>query len=239
MSQASRIPFASGWWSFDLGTYRPCDSTYRLFSPADLPPLPSPLDATLSWLPPLGEALDRQMAVYRNEPAARGRVDEIAASATRLGLRLPSSFVRFMGAPELQDRIPSCTACTFKLGDQLVASPGTEGAYMVSFLRDQQDCVIWYLLLAPSGEQCVLAFPGELESFIGQEPAAEGEHVDMAQVIRHIVVCAPSFGAFLYRFWLENTIWFKLNGDVQTPLTAEERRYLEHYRQRLAATAAD
>lgn len=233
MNQAPHIPFASGWWSFDLGTYRPCDSTYCLFSSADLPPLPWPLDTTLSWLPPLGEALDRQMAVYRNEPAARGRVDEIAAAAARLGLKLPSAFVRFMGAPELQDRIPSCTACTFKLGDQIVACPGVEGAYVISFLRDQQDCVIWYLYLTPAGDHFVLAFPGDLESFIEEAPAAAGEKVDMAEVSHHIVVCAPSFAAFLYRFWLENTIWFKLNGDDQAPLTAEERRYLEHYRQRL------
>ncbi|HEX6797136.1 MAG TPA: hypothetical protein VF116_05405 [Ktedonobacterales bacterium] len=61
----------------------------------------------------------------------------------------------------------------------------------------------------------------------------------MAQVSRHIVVCAHSFPAYLYRFWLENTIWFKLNGDDQTPLTAGERRYLEHYRQRWQASPRD
>ncbi len=235
MDTATRIPFAPGWWSFDLGTYRPCDSTYCLFSAADLPPLPWPSDATLSWLPPLGEALDRQMAVYRNDPAARGRVDAIAADAARLGLKLPSNFVRFMGAPALQDRIPSCTACTFEIGDHLVACPGREGAYIVSFLRDQQDCVLWYLYVTSSGEHAVVAFPGELESFIAGGPEAEGKEVDMAAVIQHIVVAAPTFTAFLSRFWLENTIWFKLNGDDQAPLTAEERRYLDHYRQRRLA----
>lgn len=230
MSQATQTPFASGWWSFDLGTYRPCDGTYCLFSAADLPPIPWPQDATLSWLPPLSESIDRQMAVYRNAPAARGRVDAIAAEAARLGLTLPRPFVRFMGTPELHDRIPSCTACTFELGDHLVACPGSEGAYIVSFLRDQQDCVIWYLYLTPAGEHAVLAFPGDLESFITGEPEAEGKAVDMAAVVHHIVVSAHSFTAFLYRFWLENTIWFKLNGDDKSPLTAEERGYLAHYR---------
>lgn len=239
MNQTPQIPFASGWWSFDLGNYRPCDSTYRLYPSADLPPLPWPLDATLSWLPPLAEPLDQQMAVYRNEPAARGKVDTIAADAARLGLTLPSPFARFMSSPDLQDRIPSCTACTFTLGDHLVACPGSDGAYVVSFLRDQQDCVIWYLCLTQAGDHSVLAFSGDLESFVDAEPAGDGKGVDMAEVGRHIVVSAPTFPEFLYRFWLENTIWFKLNGDDQTPLTAEERRYLEHYRQRLAATAAD
>lgn len=235
MNHATQIPFASGWWSFDLGTYRPCDSTYCLFSVADLPPIPWPLDATLGWLPPLSETIERQMTVYRNDPAARGRVDAIAAEAARRGLTLPRPFARFMSTPELQDRIPSCTACTFELGDQIVACPGSEGAYIVSFLRDQQDCVLWYLYLTPSGEHAVLAFPGDLGSFITGEPEAEGKTVDMAAVVRHIMVAAPSFTAFLYRFWLENTIWFKLNGDDKTPLTAEERHYLEHYRPRRLA----
>lgn len=230
MIPATRIPFASGWWSFDLGTYRPCDGTYCLFSAADLPPIPWPVDATLSWLPPLSEPLDRQMDLYRNDPAARGRADAIAAEAARLGLTIPRPFARFMSTPELQDRIPSCTACTFALGDRILACPGSDGAYIVSFLRDQQDCVIWYLCLTPAGDHCVLAFPGDLESFIAGEPAAEGKAVDMAAVARAIVVAAPSFTAFLYRFWLENTIWFKLDGDDNSPLTAEERHYLEHFR---------
>jgi hypothetical protein len=35
--------------------------------------------------------------------------------------------------------------------------------------------------------------------------------------------------SFIYRFWLENTIWFNLAN--QKSLTAEQQRYLEHYRQ--------
>jgi hypothetical protein len=34
--------------------------------------------------------------------------------------------------------------------------------------------------------------------------------------------------AFLYRFWLENTIWFNL--DLRKPLTEEQQRYLSHYK---------
>ena len=31
------------------------------------------------------------------------------------------------------------------------------------------------------------------------------------------------------RFWLENTIWFKLSSDDQSSLTGAERRYVEYY----------
>jgi hypothetical protein len=47
-------------------------------------------------------------------------------------------------------------------------------------------------------------------------------------------VCADSFGEFLYRLWIENEIWFRLvAADPDQPaghlLTAEQRRYAEHY----------
>lgn len=43
-----------------------------------------------------------------------------------------------------------------------------------------------------------------------------------------ICICAPSFPAFIYRFWIENEITMKLYGDVETLLTDAERGYLEH-----------
>jgi hypothetical protein len=234
MHQMPHTPFALGWWSFDLGRYRPCDGTYCFFPYESLPPIPEP-DSTLSWLMPLGETVDRQMQVHRNPPEARGKLGEIVADAGKLGLTLPDAFLRLMGSAELQDRIPSCTACTFALGDRILPCPGSEGGYIVSFLRDQQDCVLWYLYLTPAGEHCVLAFPGDLESFMDDaDDAAAGQDADMANVIRHIRVCAPSFEAFIYRFWLENDIWFKLSGDEKSPLTDVERRYLEHYGQKKA-----
>ncbi len=34
--------------------------------------------------------------------------------------------------------------------------PAEPGAFLVRFLRDQQDCVIWYLCLRPPGERFVV-----------------------------------------------------------------------------------
>jgi hypothetical protein len=39
---------------------------------------------------------------------------------------------------------------------QPLPSPVEPGAFLVRFLRDQQDCVIWYLYLRPSGETFVV-----------------------------------------------------------------------------------
>jgi hypothetical protein len=48
-------------------------------------------------------------------------------------------------------------------------------------------------------------------------------------VLANITACAPSFEAFVYRWWLESTIVMKLHGFDNEPLTEEERRYLAHY----------
>jgi hypothetical protein len=228
MDEMPHTPFERGWWSIDLRGYRPCDGTYCLFPYESLPPIAVP-DESFSWLEPLGASMDQRMEIYRNPPGARGKLDEIVSAASTLGLTLPDAFLRLMASTELQDRIPSCTACTFQLGDQILPCPGSPDGYILSFLHDQQDCVIWYLYLTPAGEHCVLAFPGDLASFADATEEGDGDEVDMQAVIRAIRVCAPSFAAFVYRFWLENVIWFKLSGDDKTPLTAAEREYVGHY----------
>ena len=226
-------PFETGWWSFDLGKYRPCDGTYQLYPYNSLPPLAEP-DEALTWLGPLSGAVDGQMAAHRNPPEERGALDTIAAEARALGLTPPPSFSRLMASSALQDRIPSCTACYFKLGEHLLPCPGADGAYIVPFLSDQQDCVLWYLLLAPGGVHHVLAFPGDMMEYV--DAVKPGSSVTMSDITGAIRVCAPSFSSFIYRFWLENTIWFKLNTSDAAPFTPAEQAYLDHYAQRQRRT---
>jgi len=232
MESLSGAPFQSGWWSFDLGPYRPCSGTYELYPYGNLPPLPEP-DESLSWLAPLSESVDGQMAIHRNPPEERGALRAIAAEARELGLTLPRSFTRLMGSSELQDRVPSCTACYFKLGERLISCPGADGSYIVPFLSDQQDCVLWYLYLTPNGDHRVLAFPGDMAMYIDEAKA--GQQVTLEDIAGAIRVCAPSFVSFIYRFWLENTIWFKLNASDPTPFTSAEQAYLDHYAQQRAS----
>jgi hypothetical protein len=52
---------------------------------------------------------------------------------------------------------------------------------------------------------------------------------EVATASNDICICAPSFPSFIYRFWIENEIGWKLNGDDKTPLTDAERGYVEHY----------
>lgn len=232
MESLSGAPFQTGWWSFDLGRYRPCSGTYQLYPYDSLPPLPEP-DESLSWLAPLSDTIDGQMAIHRNPAEARGALDVITAEARGLGLTLPAAFIHLMASPALQDRIPSCTACFFSLDDHLIRCPGSDGAYIAAFLRDQQDCVLWYLYLTPDGAHRVLAFPGDIA--IDLDEVGAGQQVTVADIASAIRVCAPSFASFIYRFWLENTIWFKLHSSDAAPFTTTEQAYLDYLTQQRAS----
>ena len=226
-------PFSSGWWSFDLGQYRPCNGTYCFYPYDSLPPIRE-LNGTLQWLSPLDPQTDEHMQLYRVSPEERGNLTQIEEEATKLGLRLPKAFVRLMGSAELQDNIPSCTACTFDLSAHIMPCIGDAHGYIIRFLRDQQDVLLWYLYLTPQGDESVLVSPYEFGDGAEENPNDLPDDERKA-VVAHTWICAPTFEAFVYRFWLENVLWFKLNESAgDNRFTDEQQRYLDHYRAALS-----
>ena len=111
MTAPQLTPFRPGWYSFDLGQYRPCDGTYCLSPYEDLPPVPAP-DESLAWLGPLDERTDQQMQIHRDRQVASGKLDQIVASAQRLELTLPPSFLRLMGRRSYRSASPPARPAT-------------------------------------------------------------------------------------------------------------------------------
>jgi hypothetical protein len=258
MYSAARFPFASGWYGTDLPGYRACEDTYCFFSDADLPSIGAPSE-TLDWLGPLDEATDQQMQIHRDRATKPGQLQEIEAAARRLGLSVPAPFLRLMASPALQDRIPSCTANYFELAQAIVPYPGSQDGFIIRFMNEQQNILTWYLYLTRAGASAVIVTPYWLEELGGVQgedapgttmTATWGEGPDavtreyssgplyteaadsqaIQQVVAGTYLCGPSFVSFLYRYWLENVLWFKLQDASGAPLTEEERRYLAHYR---------
>jgi hypothetical protein len=228
--------------AFDLGDARPCDATYCHYPYEDLPPIPT-LDGTLSWLGQPGwlESPDvtpeRRAARERWSAEAQATVRDLAMQAERLGLLLPRAYLRLMAAPELYTRIPEYAGCRFNHGEALLdPCPGAEDAFIVRFLNDQQDCTLWYLYLTRSGDEAVLAvedpYPDAPSNYLERlvRPDEDGPLTDQQRqaVLANTYACAPSFEAFVYRWWLEATIYMKLHEYNSEPLTAEESRYLAH-----------
>ncbi|WP_146462331.1 hypothetical protein [Rubripirellula tenax] len=45
----------------------------------------------------------------------------------------------------------------------------------------------------------------------------------------HLRLTARTFEAFIYRFWIENEIWFKTSRFFPDTLSSAQESYLEHY----------
>lgn len=237
--------FKSVWRSFDLGHYRPCDATYSSYSYTNLPPLPEEqFVGEFQWLEgmdmgkllnlPAGLQeflleLEEEEEMDEDEVVVDGpsRLEQLVASAQQYGLTLPPAFLRFMASPELRACIPSCTACYFDLAEKVVPCLGSEDGCVVRFLNDQQSVLTWYLYITPQNEYCVLASSYELGEVNLERPLNKKER---RAILANTVICAPSFEAFLYRFWLENVIWYKLHARGEpAALNEMEQRYVDHY----------
>jgi hypothetical protein len=153
---------------------------------------------------------------------------EFVLSASDLGLTLPEAFLQFMSSRMLLDLFFSANDSALPaLPETIVPYPGQGGGYLIRFLTDQQDCLFWYLYLNPTTQgQCVLVsdywfdLEEDYKESFHSDPSRNGE----------ILLCAPTFEMFLYRYWLESILSEKLESNPPAPLTSEEQRYLEHYK---------
>ena len=106
---------------------------------------------------------------------------------------------------------------------------------------DQQDVVVWFLYLTPWGGGLVIGSPeGDIDAVEWEElhDGVRPNAVDMAILFADARICAPSFEAFIYRFWMESTLFHKLHGFDGTPLTSQEHRYLAHYEPMIDASGS-
>ena len=92
------------------------------------------------WLGRAGDLLPE------NVTKLTGLATDLMAS----GLVLPQDFVTFQTRSKLYGVLDwvSVTGCWTDISAPL-PSPVDPGAFLVRFLRDQKDCVIWYLYLRP------------------------------------------------------------------------------------------
>jgi hypothetical protein len=208
----------------------PEHSTYVGRRLEDLPPVPIELDDEFDWLrlhgaPHAQSGLDQPDEFVRPLPSTA-----VCDLAAQIGVKLPSDFVRFMTSTELQSFVRSCTACYLDPGERAVETIGAIPGFLFHFLSDSQSCAHWYLHVIPSGQSVVL----ESDDLYGyriensdwmDNPACRLERIDVAGL--DFRVCASSFSEFLFRFWIENEIWYGLKVEAnQRRLSALESTYL-------------
>jgi hypothetical protein len=197
------IEFEATWPGTALGEYRACGSTYERYPYSSVPILDeSRFTGAFDWVHAKGTL----------DPAKTALMADLDRQLTTAGLALPRDFVRYHAYTDLSRTLEavSGTGCYSTVSPQPIPSPVEPGAFLVRFLNDQQDCVIWYLYLRP----------GTLPLYLDAR-----EYPDFAK----ICWCAPTFEQFAYRFWIENRILDALISRPEKPLTADLQAYLEHY----------
>ena len=230
---------SQSWLHIQLPGYResPEHHTYEGSSLEDLPPIPIGLDEECEWLMRHGAIYGHGALNEYERDIQPALVEKLALGAN---IALPHSFRRFMSSPELQSRVRSCTDCYLDPGERVLETIDSIPGHLVHFLSDSQSCAHWYLHILPNGESAVLVSPDlycyqiENSDWI-ENPSCRLERIDLSGL--DFAYCAPSFSSFLYRFWIENEIWFALE-DSQRPLNALESDYVRHYAAKRSRSAA-
>lgn len=227
-------------------------ATYQHIDAARLPPVPiAPNAPTFDWLPSLADDDDEPLtyAGHTHDDGDHGdhdhahgdhdhadahehahRTESLAnlaraeSEAIRLGLQLPDDALRFLRDPQLHTRVPTNTACYLDISRGLLTPPGGAPGKLVRFLNDQQVVVLWYLHLHPDGGHTVVAAQPRWRDDVGDDDS--DDDLDHLVVLDDPTECSPSFGEFVRRFWLENTIWYALT--YRRALSPAQRDYLRH-----------
>ena len=217
-----------GWWSFALPGYRDHSTitTYSLFSYEDLPPISVPGNANWQWLEAQHPHKKWSLASNGYPDGSRADLSNLHDLIAQAPFEIPEQFIKFIEIPSLHGRIRSCTACLLELSDFLVHTSTPPNGLIIQFLVDQQGCLRWYLFADALGNHCVLV-SGETFGLFYDPNEVPRNEVDLFR--EEIWLCAPSFSEFIYRFWLENEIYFTLVQDPQA-VTSLQRDYLSHYR---------
>jgi len=172
-------------------------------------------------------------------PEEKARLDVIDEGLAFAGLKLPLDFITYHTRAKLCAQLDavSVTCCWSQVFGP-VPSPVEHDAYLVQFLRDQQDCRAWYLYLRPGESFIVQSY--HLHEYVDPDKTGYEPEVAVKDLAAQIYWCAPTFESFAYRCWLESILWRVLNKwGVSREMTSEERDYLRHYELRVGDSHSD
>ncbi|GAB3414030.1 hypothetical protein GCM10027569_34000 [Flindersiella endophytica] len=194
--------------------------TYLAYEPAQ--GLAVPAAGDFGWLRAAGEPprFDGQSVTTLASPVfGVPRHTPLAPStlADRLGDDVPVDLAAF-AVSELPGLVPTVTDCYLDLAHHVVDAPG--GGRLLHLLADSQGVLHWLLHLACDGTQAILC----TDAWFGYDLGAETPALDPDD-LPLLVIVAGSFTEFIWRFWLDNTVW--LLAEAGLPLSTAEQRYVD------------
>ena len=237
---ANPTPFPAAWWGIGLPGVRDFDATYSHFLYETLPPLRrARFTGTFDWLkkPTEGRQVGPDSAARETE--YRTHLNLLLRHLSDRGLTVPADLPRWMTDDSVRC-IPSSTDCGIYRSWDVALVEEPPGSRVLPFYIDSQGCITWYLYLAPEGYSAVLASGAHLcnnwRRSARANSSAPFDNAASPEDPATFAFVAPSVEAFFYRWWLENTLWFKLVApDLDcydpTPITPDEQAYIDYYRQ--------
>lgn len=214
------VDFPALWWGVGLGE-RSTNSTYAGFDHAAQPPIPfDRFDGTFQWLRYAPVEFPAHTPVEPDDPAWAERLGRLRAA----GYHVPTALEAFLADPTLHRGIPSCTDNHVVSAEYAVEQTLPDGDVFLTFYTDSQSCVIWGVRLGRGDDVYapVLAGPPEfLDDARPDEPWLTFPELSFS---------SPTLESFLYRWWIENRIWYatEWEGGARA-LTPEEQAYLDHF----------
>ena len=103
------------------------------------------------------------------------------------------------------------------------AVPVSSGGWLIHFLSDSQWVLHWLLYTGTDGAEAVVVTRRELGFELGEDGDEEVPRVFEAGS-GQAEVCTESLSEFVYRFWIENEIWFRVNKPTDRELPLLLRR---------------
>ena len=223
----------TGWVAFELPGYRehPAPTTYTLFPYAELPPIQVKPGEGFRWLE--SESVKKgSLAEGAYSDGSKPDLGKLSDIVKSLDVAPPPAFMTFINSVDLHRKVRSCTDCYLDVADRAVKTRGSEDGYLIHFLSDSQWCCHWYLHVDRSGGHSVVVSFDPYGFDVGDaedEAYATCRKAEIELEHEEIWLCSPTFTEFVYRFWLENEIWFALTGEGEA-LTEEQKAYVGHYK---------
>jgi hypothetical protein len=215
------IPLKKGWVFTEIEGVRDVEisSTYHLFDYEALPPIEIELDENFDWLKPYPEQISKEDWEYDFSQ----EIKQLKKDAEEKDLEIPNSFLNFMSNGELIRRIRSNTDCYFEFGDCIEEVVESNGMNFIHFMSDSQGCFFWYLCIDKDGESCIVTSV----NLYGYKNKVAPELDEVGYF------CASSFEEFIFRFWIENEIWYKESWE-NVELNDLEKKYVRFYKENQA-----
>jgi hypothetical protein len=205
------------WWFCDLERLRPVrgDETYGEFDLDDQPDVGRP-EESLAWLETQPE--HARSNIYDSEAMPQRRVTTAAlAELVPPDIALPTALTELAARTELQRRIRSATACYLDLGDFL-ARTSHEGGYLLHVVSDQQWVRHWLVYLDEDGNESVVTTTEPVCFVLPEDDEWDPLPPEIIPLdgTFDLQVCADSVAEFLFRFWVENELFFT-HGSRKSP----------------------